>query len=99
MNHEKTGLWARGRVSDRSIKEITGKVRYCLGYIIYIHTTRLLALSVAVRILQPIQGRGNPDLPTTVAFFHEQQQSTYPTILKIPNSCRKICLKTLIFRF
>ncbi|MEH1951737.1 MAG: hypothetical protein V7K77_33015 [Nostoc sp.] len=56
-------------------------------------------MSVAVRILQPIQGRDNPDLPATVAFSHEQQQLTYPTILKITNYCRKMCLKTLIFRF
>ncbi len=40
----------------------------------------VLALSVAVRILQLIQGRDNPDLPATVAFSHEQQQclSTMP---------------------
>ncbi|MEW6498810.1 MAG: IS4 family transposase [Cyanobacteriota bacterium] len=34
----------------------------------------VLALSVAVRILQLIQGRDNPDLPATVAFSYEQQQ-------------------------
>lgn len=34
----------------------------------------VLALSVAVRILQLIHGRDNPDLPATVAFSHEQQQ-------------------------
>ncbi|BAY30786.1 transposase [Nostoc carneum NIES-2107] len=34
----------------------------------------LLALSVAVRILQLIQSRDNPDLPATVTFSHEQQQ-------------------------
>ncbi|MEH2356982.1 MAG: hypothetical protein V7K28_27990 [Nostoc sp.] len=45
-----------------------------MGYIVYIHPTRLLALSIAVRILQPIQGRDNPDLPATVTFSHEQQQ-------------------------
>ncbi|MEH1969123.1 MAG: hypothetical protein V7K91_21885 [Nostoc sp.] len=45
-----------------------------MGYIVYIHTTRLLALSVVVRILQLIQGRDNPDLSATVAFSHEQQQ-------------------------
>lgn len=33
----------------------------------------VLALSVAVRILQLIQGRDNPDLPATVAFSLEQQ--------------------------
>jgi hypothetical protein len=27
MNYERIGLWARDIVSDRSIKEITGKVR------------------------------------------------------------------------
>ncbi|MFN6438169.1 MAG: IS4 family transposase [Nostoc sp. DedSLP01] len=34
----------------------------------------VLALSVAVRILQLIQGRDNPDLPANIAFSHEQQQ-------------------------
>jgi hypothetical protein len=34
----------------------------------------VLALSVAVRILQLIQARDNPDLPATVAFSHDQQQ-------------------------
>jgi hypothetical protein len=34
----------------------------------------VLALSVAVRILQLIQGRDNPDLPAIVAFSPEQQQ-------------------------
>lgn len=34
----------------------------------------VLALSVAVRILQMIQGRDNPNLPATVAFSDEQQQ-------------------------
>ncbi|MEH2362008.1 hypothetical protein [Nostoc sp.] len=29
-----------------------------------------------MRILQLIQGRGNPDLPATVAFSHEQRLST-----------------------
>ncbi|MDZ8241484.1 MAG: IS4 family transposase [Nostoc sp. ChiQUE01a] len=33
----------------------------------------VLALSVAVRILQLVFGRDNPDLPATVAFSHEQQ--------------------------
>jgi hypothetical protein len=31
MNYERIELLARGMVSDRSIKEITGKVRTCLG--------------------------------------------------------------------
>ena len=34
----------------------------------------VLALSVAVRILQLIQGRDNPNLPATIAFSDEQQQ-------------------------
>lgn len=34
----------------------------------------ILALSVAVRILQMIQERDNPDLPASVAFSHQQQQ-------------------------
>jgi hypothetical protein len=34
----------------------------------------VLALSVAVRILQLIQARDNPDLPANIAFSHEQQQ-------------------------
>ncbi|MCW5317897.1 IS4 family transposase [Nostoc sp. KVJ3] len=34
----------------------------------------VLALSVAVQILQLIQGRDNPDLPATIAFSDEQQQ-------------------------
>lgn len=34
----------------------------------------LLALSVAVRILQLVEGRDNPALATSIAFTHEQQQ-------------------------
>jgi hypothetical protein len=34
----------------------------------------ILALSVAVRILQLIGGRDHPDLPANIAFSHEQQQ-------------------------
>jgi hypothetical protein len=44
----------------------------------------VLALSVAVRILQLIQGRDNPDLPATIAFSQEQQQclSTFASTLE-----------------
>ena len=34
----------------------------------------LLALSVAVRTLQMVEGRDNPDIPASVAFCEEQQQ-------------------------
>lgn len=34
----------------------------------------ILALSVALRTLQMVEGRDNPDLPASVAFSHNQQQ-------------------------